>query len=345
MDRDERTIPVTIITGFLGAGKTSVLNGILAADHGMRIAVLVNDFGNINIDSKFLVGVEDNTISMTNGCICCTLRNDLLRTALEIADRPEQPHYLVIEASGVSDPWAVVETFRQPQVRQRFRVDSIVSVVDAEQITGTFVQQREYAELALRQITVADIVVLNKIDLVSRKILTNLCDWVRSIVPNARILETSYGKIPLGMVFEGGDYYHTLERATASQRSHIQACGCHDCDGTCRCGHDDHNDHHHDHTTEFCTWSYETEQPLLLRAVRDTLKTLPPTIFRAKGILALTESPKRRTMLQLVGSRMTLTVGGPWGMMPPHTQVVFIGTPDGIDTADLQRRFATCKAG
>lgn len=344
MDGDKRTIPVTIITGFLGAGKTSVLNRILAADHGMRIAVLVNDFGDINIDSQFLVGVEDDTISMSNGCICCTLRNDLLRTALEIADRPEQPHYLVIEASGVSDPWSVVETFLQPQVRQRFRVDSIVSVVDAEQITGTFVQQREYAELALRQITVADIVVLNKIDLVDRTILTTLCDWVRSIVPSARILKTSYGKIPLGLVLGVGDSYRALEVATACQQSHLQAGRRHDCDGACKCSYDNHKDHRHDHTAEFCTWSYETEHPLVLRAVRNTLKTLPPTIFRAKGILALTESPQRRTVLQLVGSRMTLTVGEQWGMLPPRTQVVFIGTPDGIDTADLQQRFATCKA-
>jgi G3E family GTPase len=124
-------IPVTILTGFLGAGKTTLLNRILNGNHGLRVAVLVNDFGTINIDAELVVGVESNVISLANGCICCTIRDDLIATVLETIDRPERPEYILLEASGVAEPTGIAMTFNNPRFRERIRLDSILCVVDA----------------------------------------------------------------------------------------------------------------------------------------------------------------------------------------------------------------------
>ncbi|MEM4204541.1 MAG: GTP-binding protein, partial [Candidatus Methanomethylicaceae archaeon] len=152
-------IPVTIITGFLGAGKTSLLNHILQHTQGLRAAVLVNDFGEINIDAQLVVGVESNTVALSNGCICCTIRDDLLMTVLDLVARPERPEYILIETSGVSDPVSIALTFMLPELRPYVVVDSILTVIDCEQLPSL---EGENAILADLQIRSADMVVLNK---------------------------------------------------------------------------------------------------------------------------------------------------------------------------------------
>jgi G3E family GTPase len=324
-------IPLTILTGFLGAGKTTLLNRILHGDHGLRIAVLVNDFGAINIDSQLVVDVDqDDTIELSNGCICCTIRGDLLQAMVNVTRREQPPEYIIIEASGVSDPLEIAMTFQQPQLKALITIDSVLTVVDAEQVRDL---DRENEVLAVLQIGAADIVVLNKVDLVTAEALQEVKQWVRSIIPQARIFETTHGQVPLPLIIGVGAFSTERLLSRPAQDIHVHESGVPT----------DH-DHDHDHSMVFSTWSWTSDQPLALRAVQRTVDNLPPNIFRAKGFLYLADDPARVAILQVVGKRVTLTWGEPWGETPPHTQFVVIAEHGTIDAEDLRARFDRCLA-
>ena len=331
-------IPVTIISGFLGAGKTSLLNHLLNADHGLRVAVLVNDFGEINIDAALVAGVSgESTIDLSNGCICCSIRDDLLEAVVQLIQRPNPPEYIVVETSGVSDPVAVSLTFMAPDLQARTRVDSVLTVVDAEQIGQVDGNQRE---LAVAQIATADMVVLNKIDLVNNEKREELADFVRNLVPSARLFEATYGEVPLDMVLGVGAY--DLHRFTGKPGLdvHVHAGGAaHEHDPA----EAKHHEHHADHTLVFNTWCYTTDKPLARGAVRDAMLALPATIYRAKGFVYLCDVPGRKGIVHVAGKRARLIIGEPWGDEQPGTQLVFIGEEGGIDDCELQARFDACQ--
>lgn len=220
---DHPPIPLTILTGFLGAGKTTLLNRILAAEHGLRIAVLVNDFGPINIDAQLIIGVEDAAISLANGCICCSIREDLVTTVLEVLQRPERPAYLIIEASGIADPWAIASTFVLSELRTHTQLDSIITVVDTEQVRQQALAEHT-SELIHNQITAADIILLNKIDLVDASQRAEIVAWVRQLVPEARLLETVQADAPLALLL-GLNLGQALERLTQPHATHTHADG------------------------------------------------------------------------------------------------------------------------
>ncbi len=320
-------VPLTILTGFLGAGKTTLLNHLLHSDHGLKIAVLVNDFGAINIDSQLITAVDGDTVSLSNGCICCTIRGDLLKATTNLLNREDPPEYIVVETSGVSDPLEVALTFAIPQLQHRLQVDSIITVVDAE--NARHLQQREYEILSFAQIGVADIVVINKVDLVTAEEKARLEAWIRDITPSARILESVQGVVPPEFVFGVGTYDPIRLAERRSQEVHVHESG----------EEHDHDHAHTDHSLVFNTWSWTTSEPLLLKTLRKAIETLPVTIFRAKGFAYLADVPERRAVLQVVGRRVTLTMGEAWGDQVPFTQIVVIGTHDGVDAAVLQAHF------
>ncbi len=360
MENHHFPVPMTILSGFLGAGKTTLVNHILHGNHGLKIAVLVNDFGAINIDAQLVVGVEGETVKLSNGCICCTIRGDLLKETLKLLRREDPPEYVIIETSGVSDPVAVANTFLVPEVKPLVRLDSILVVVDADNILTL---DEEIFGLALDQIAVADIVVLNKVDLVTaveledikadlirrivprmkmRKVFLNVVDiqtdLVRRNVPEARILEVTYGQAPLELVLGVGKYAPERLHRRAERDVHVHGVDEeHDHD------HDDGHHHEHtDHTLVFSTWSWTTDKPLSLKALRGMFEELPNTIYRAKGVIQLHDMPDNRMILQMVGKSASLTLADEWGDEPPRTQIVMIASHGGLDVEALRTQLEAC---
>lgn len=342
----EFPIPITILTGFLGAGKTTLLNRILHGDHGLRIAVLVNDFGAVNIDSQLVVGVEEDTISLANGCICCTIRDDLIAATRKLIERAIPPEYILVETSGVSDPASVARSFLI--LNEFVRVDSILTVVDTEQIQDL---EGQSMFLAMEQIGIADIVMLNKIDLVPQAKREEIRRWIRRMVPGARLLETVHAQAPLPLLLGVGHYMpeRLLRRDELDIHVHgATASDVHTEHGQSESGARENTgqtEGQADHGLIFSTWAYLSPHALDVEQVQRVVDRLPPAIYRAKGILHLAEPADRPGVLQMVGRRARITAGEPWGKRPRQTQLVFIGEQGAIDPAELERRFDACRPG
>jgi G3E family GTPase len=253
---------------------------------------------------------------------------------MQVMARPEQPEYMLLEASGVADPSGIALTFMDEGMRDRIRLDSIMCVVDAEQVFAA----PEMMELKLRQVAFADMLILNKVDLVTREEIGRIRSWLDDRFHRYRLVEASGGNVPLDVLLSVGRF----------DPSRLDVAPPHgglgrppDCDGF-ECGHQPH-DHRDAHAQMFRTWSYETEAPLSLQALRDTARQLPASVYRCKGVVHAAEEPGRRVILQVVGKPVDIAVGDEWEGREPRTRLVAIGAYGGVEEAALREVFDRCR--
>jgi G3E family GTPase len=356
LDIPKRGMPVTIITGFLGSGKTTLLNHILSNRQDLKVAILVNEFGDINIDSQLLVSMDEDMLELSNGCICCTINDGLVDAVYNVLERDDQVDYMVIETTGVADPLPIILTFLGTELRDMTRLDSIVTVVDSE----TFTPDHFDSEAALKQIAYGDVTILNKTDLALPEKVKELEAYIGTVKMGARIIHSQHGKVPLPLLLDVGynnpEAYADLvqeeiERSqpTHSHEEHHPDHQEHHHDHHHEHHHDDHahhpHEHHHHHSDHldndgFVSIAFESDRPFDVKKFETFLQNdLPQEVFRAKGILWFKESDLRN-VFQLSGPRFDLQ-GEEWRTSPKN-QLVFIGRNLNADT--LRQHLADCLA-
>lgn len=350
MDAPKQGMPVTIITGFLGSGKTTLLNHILNNQQGLKTAVLVNEFGEIGIDNELIVSTDENMVELSNGCICCTINNDLVDAVYKVLEKDDKLDYLVVETTGLADPLPVALTFLGTELRDLTRLDSIITVVDAANYSlDLFNSQAAYSQIAY-----GDVIILNKVDLVDAATLDELERKINEVKEGARILRTTRSQVPLPLIlsvglFESDKYFDTVDEHDHEHHDHDHdhsTCGHdhHDHDHS-TCGHDHHDhDHHHHHHSDhlendgFTSISFQSDQPFSIRKFQYFLDNqLSTNIFRAKGIMWFDESPKRH-IFHLCGKRFTLDDDDWKGQ--PKNQIVLIGQD--LDRETLLKQLENC---
>jgi G3E family GTPase len=338
MDAPKQGLPVTIITGFLGSGKTTLLNHILTNQQGVKTAVLVNEFGEIGIDNELVVFTDENMVELNNGCICCTINNDLIDAVYKVLEREEKLDYLVVETTGLADPLPVAMTFLGSELRDLTRLDSIITVVDAANYSLDLFN----SEAATNQIFYGDVILLNKTDLVDTATLQEVERKINLIKEDARIIHTKRSQVPLPLILSVGlfesDKYFDTEIPTEDHHHHD-----HD---HADCGHDhhDHDHHHHHHHSNhldndgFISISFQSDRPLSIKKFQNFLDNqLPANVFRAKGIMWFDESPMRH-IFHLCGKRFTIDDTEWKGQR--KNQLVFIG--QNLDRETLLKQLETC---
>ena len=339
------SIPVTVITGFLGAGKTTLLNRILTENHGKRIAVIENEFGEVGVDHQLVIHSDEEIFELNNGCICCRVRGDLIRILAKLRQRRDKFDSVLIETTGMADPGPVAQTFfTDEEVKESFVLDGIVTVVDAKHVGLHFDDMREVRE----QIGFADVILLNKTDLVSSDELKKTEARIRKMNPMAKIYETKNAAIDLTKVLNVGGF--DLKRALELEPDFLKASEeendhDHDHEGEDHHGHEHEEEHDHHHDEDVTSVGIRAPGDLDEKKLSDWLGTLLRTkgqdIFRMKGVLAV----KGRAMRFVFQGVHMLMDGKPdreWGNEPRMNTLVFIGR--NLDRKELNEGFKSCLA-
>ncbi|MDB5444918.1 MAG: cobW [Phenylobacterium sp.] len=340
--------PVTVLTGYLGAGKTTLLNRILSEDHGKRYAVIVNEFGEVGIDNDLIVGADEEVFEMNNGCVCCTVRGDLIRVLSGLMKRKGKFDAIIVETTGLADPGPVAQTFFVDEdVRAKTELDSVTTVVDAKHLPLRLADSKE----AVEQIAFADQIILNKTDLVTEAELAQVESAIRRLNPLAPIHRAQRSNVPLETIL--GRHSFDLARITSLEPdflkpAHGEAGHVHDDD--CEHDHEHGHDHGeiHDHVAEsgIRGVSLTSDKPLHANRVtawlNDVLQKQGPDILRAKGILDVA-GESRRLVFQAVHMILEGDFQGEWRAGEPrYSRMVLIGR--NLDEAALRAGFESTVA-
>ncbi len=376
-DASSEKTPVTVLTGYLGAGKTTLLNRILTEPHGKRYAVIVNEFGEIGIDNDLVVGADEEVFEMNNGCVCCTVRGDLIRILEGLMKRKGKFDAIIVETTGLADPAPVAQTFFiDEEVGRKARLDAVVTVADAKWLT----ERLKDAPEAKNQIAFADVILLNKTDLVSRDELDEVEGRIRGINPYARVIRTTKCDVPLDAVLDKGAF--DLDRILSIEPAFLEADDhAHDHDHhhghghdhhhhhehgpDCGCGHDhaageDHGHKHHDHghgehshgglkhyhdeTMQSVAFEIpgDVDANKFMPWVNNLAQTEGQNFLRWKGILAFAGEP-RRFVFQGVHMILDGDLQREWRPDEKRrSKIVFIGKE--LDEAKLRQGFEACAA-
>ena len=350
-------VPVTILTGFLGSGKTTLLNHILTGRHGLRIAVIENEFGEVDVDSDLVMTSEEEIFQMTNGCICCVVdvRTDLVNILQKLLARPEPFDHILVETSGLADPTPVAATFfMDNDVARRLRLDGVVTLIDALHIEGHLDDPllREHDNQAVDQILAADRIVLNKTDLVDEATLVRVEHRIRKINEGAPVLRSNHAQVDLTRILSVGGF---APAALLVDDADFFGDHEHVCDDACEHDHAPHHDDHdhaghaepkghaHDASVGSVSMIFDEafDRPRLDACLNELLAVQGDDLFRLKGILAIA-GDDRRHVLQGVHRILDLRPADGWGAARPSSKLVFIGRH--LDQRALRTALTTCLA-
>ncbi|MGE8164171.1 CobW family GTP-binding protein [Paraburkholderia sp. NPDC080076] len=344
-------IPVTVLTGFLGAGKTTLLNYILREKHGRKIAVIENEFGEIGIDGGLVLESTEEIYEMTNGCVCCVgaVREDLVRIVRMLVERPDRLNHIIVETSGLADPYPVAQTFfLDDPIAKQVSLDAVVTMVDAKHIAAHLddLVLDGSDNQAVDQIVCADRIVINKVDLVGPDDIASLTQRIRGLNATAEIVESSYAQIDLGKILGVGanEFSQILvETDGLHEEEHVHGHEEHEHEHEHAHHDDDHAHHQHDESVS--SLGIEVDADIDLDALQAWLAELRDSdtanLFRMKGILAV-QGQSHRYVLQGVHNVIELRAAQAWGSEPRSCRIVFIGRD--LDRAALTDRFHACLA-
>lgn len=321
--------PVTILSGFLGSGKTTMLNQILKADHGLRIVVMINDFGEVNIDKDLVVGQTGDVLELSGGCMCCTIRDDLLTSAQELLASGREFDYLIVETSGLADPGVVAQTFLVPALEERLRLDAVVTVVDGANIE-TWLERNP---TATEQIRCADLLVVNKLDLIEPDDMTRIKRRLRELNDHAMALPSINGIVDTHLLLDIDAHQTVAPRA--DEPGHDDGHHGHE--------HERGDAHHHEHAphADVLSASFAAAIELDYDRFDQFIQALPDGVYRAKGTVAIA-GMSRRVIFHRVGQRNIIDQGAHWGDQERSCRAVLLG--EEFDSTALLAALQACAA-